>query len=55
MKCLPLLCAGYTYEPISGVLSLQSTVNATAATSYGSALWANSYGLNVVLRDTLPK
>jgi hypothetical protein len=28
--------AGYTYEPISGALVLQSTVNATAATAYGS-------------------
>jgi hypothetical protein len=41
--------AGYNFDPYSGMLSLQSTVNDSAA------MWANSYGLNKVVRETLPQ
>jgi hypothetical protein len=37
LNCLTLLCAGYTYEPMSGVLSLQSTVNAAGSHMLQSA------------------
>ncbi|KAF6252248.1 hypothetical protein COO60DRAFT_544594 [Scenedesmus sp. NREL 46B-D3] len=45
--CLPL--DGYSYDPASGALNLQASVNDTAA------MWASSYGLNAVLRETLPR
>ncbi|WIA23718.1 hypothetical protein OEZ85_000404 [Tetradesmus obliquus] len=47
--CLPL--DGYNYDPSSGMLSLASTVN----TSDTIGMWANSYGLNKVVRETLPQ
>uniref|UniRef100_A0A383VEI9 Uncharacterized protein n=1 Tax=Tetradesmus obliquus TaxID=3088 RepID=A0A383VEI9_TETOB len=47
--CLPL--DGYNYDPSSGMLSLASTVN----TSDSIGMWANSYGLNKVVRETLPQ
>eukprot|EP00882_Tetradesmus_deserticola_P013284 GHRQ01014091.1.p1 GENE.GHRQ01014091.1~~GHRQ01014091.1.p1 ORF type:complete len:538 (+),score=152.89 GHRQ01014091.1:624-2237(+) len=45
--CLPL--DGYEYDANSGTLSLQSSVQDSAA------MWASSYGLNKVVRETLPK